>query len=86
MATAFIVVGYILTFYDDMTGALRSSQLIIAATDDTIAFDHFPLLEASSGHVLPEKHIDGSVDVLEHVITSEDHCIKAFKDHTDLCS
>lgn len=86
MATVFIVVGYILTFHDDMTGALRSSQLIIAAADNTIAFGHFPLLEASSGHVLPEKHIDGSVDVLEHVITSEDHCIKAFKDHTDLCS
>ena len=86
MATAFIVVSYILTFHDYMTGALRSSQLIIAAADNTIAFGHFSLLEASSGHILPEKHTDGSVDVLEYVITNEDHCIKAFKDHTDLCS
>lgn len=85
MATSFIVVRDSLALHNDMAGTVRPGQLILAATGDTIAFGHFPLLESSSGHILSKEHVESSVDVLEHVITDENHGIKAFENHADFC-
>ena len=72
--------------HDSVFRAIGLGYLIVTTAFNPLTFIHLPLLKASHCDILPEKHIESSIDVLEQVISNEDNRIKSFKDHADFQS
>lgn len=83
---ACILLGDLSTVCQHMGRTLWPGELVVATTKDAISLRYLPLLKTSNGQVLSEKNIKSGVNMLERIISNEDNCIEAFKNHTYLCS
>ena len=81
-----VLLSYGLALHDHMARAFWLGELIVATARVTLTFVQLPLFETTHSQVLSEQHVEGRVDLLERVITNENNCIKAFKDHANLWS
>ena len=81
-ATLIILQSHLLTAANEVLVAFRLGELVRATAPIPFFICHLPLLQASEGQVLPEEHVEGRIDVVDHVVAEEDDAIEAVEDHT----
>lgn len=69
-----------------MERAFGSENLVIAFASSSLVFSQFPLLKPPNCNVLPQEHVEGRVDMFEHIVADKDDGVEALEDHTDFGS
>lgn len=70
--------------HDAMFGTFFLHDLAVASTLGALVMGEGAVFQSAHGEVLPQEHVQGGVDGLQHTVADEDDGIEAIENHADL--